>query len=64
MKTTIVYNGKNQPIGRLIESSDGNIRAHDSKMVFLGQYNKKLNRTTDAMNRTVGNGNVARSLIR
>ena len=63
MKTTIVYDGKNRPIGRLIESSDGNVRAHDSKMVFLGQYNKSQNRTSDAMNRPFGNGNMARALI-
>jgi len=62
MNTTVIYDGQNRPIGKLVESS-GQIRAFDMKGNLKGYYDIKTNRTMNKNNALFATGNRVSALL-
>jgi len=53
----------NRTLGYIEEMGGGKQKALDSMNRTLGYFDPRTNKTTDAMNRTLANGNVLSGLI-
>jgi len=63
MNTTIIFDGQNRPIGKLVESGN-QIRAFNLKGNLLGYYDKSTDRTMNEKNALFSRGNRVTALIR
>jgi hypothetical protein len=64
MSKQILTDSNNRTIGYIDTQSDGKQLGFNANNKLMGYYDAKANRTTDANNKFVGQGNLLSSLLR